>query len=123
MARNDNDKDAHKVAHNASGLPDAIRSGIEALSGADLSDVQVHRNSHAPARIGAKAFTQGTDIHLAPGQEKHLAHEAWHVVQQKQGRVQAGMGNGDGPAGQSDAQRLEVRAQLAAKNAESPGTG
>ena len=100
MARNDNDKDAHKVAHNASGLPDAIRSGIE-----------------------AKAFTQGTDIHLAPGQEKHLAHEAWHVVQQKQGRVQAGMGNGDGPAGQSDAQRLEVRAQLAAKNAESPGTG
>ncbi|HAP61901.1 MAG TPA: hypothetical protein DCR93_21180, partial [Cytophagales bacterium] len=29
----------------------------------------------------------GTDIHLAPGQQKHLPHEAWHVVQQKQGRV------------------------------------
>ncbi|MNY19986.1 hypothetical protein D3C86_1534450 [compost metagenome] len=25
---------------------------------------------------------------MAPGQEKHLPHEAWHVVQQKQGRVQ-----------------------------------
>jgi hypothetical protein len=27
-------------------------------------------------------------MHLGPGQEKHLPHEAWHVVQQKQGRVQ-----------------------------------
>jgi hypothetical protein len=25
------------------------------------------------------------DIHIGPGQEKHLAHEAWHTVQQKQG--------------------------------------
>lgn len=24
-----------------------------------------------------------------PGQEAHLAHEAWHVVQQRQGRVHA----------------------------------
>ncbi|MGB5927571.1 MAG: hypothetical protein WBH03_05325, partial [Cyclobacteriaceae bacterium] len=31
---------------------------------------------------------QGSDIHLAPGQGQHLPHDAWHVVQQKQGRVQ-----------------------------------
>lgn len=37
--------------------------------------------------MNAFAFTQGSSIHLAPGQEEHLAHEAWHVVQQKQGRV------------------------------------
>lgn len=36
----------------------------------------------------ALAYAQGTDIHVAPGQEKYLPHEAWHVVQQKQGRVQ-----------------------------------
>ena len=24
---------------------------------------------------------------MAPGQEKHIGHEAWHVIQQKQGRV------------------------------------
>ena len=30
---------------------------------------------------------RGTDIHIASGQEKHLPHEAWHTVQQKQGRV------------------------------------
>ncbi|MEM7041075.1 MAG: DUF4157 domain-containing protein [Bacteroidota bacterium] len=35
----------------------------------------------------AHAYDQGTDIHIGPGQEKHLPHEAWHVVQQKQGRV------------------------------------
>ena len=35
----------------------------------------------------AHAFAQGNQIHVAPGQEKHLPHEAWHVAQQKQGRV------------------------------------
>ena len=72
---------------NRTGLPDNIKSGMESLSGYDLSDVKVHYNSMKPAQFQALAFTQGTDIHVAPGQEKHLAHEAWHVVQQKQGRV------------------------------------
>ena len=39
--------------------------------------------------MGALAYTKGNDIHLGPGQEQHLPHEAWHVAQQKQGRVQA----------------------------------
>jgi len=47
----------------------------------------VHYNSDKPAQLQAHAYAQGTDIHLASGQEKHLPHEAWHVVQQKQGRV------------------------------------
>lgn len=69
------------------GLPDSLKTGIENLSGYSLDDVKVHYNSAAPARLQAHAFAQGTDIHLASGQEKHLPHEAWHVVQQKQGRV------------------------------------
>ena len=44
-------------------------------------------NSDKPAQLQAYAYTQGTAIHIASGQERHLAHEAWHVVQQKQGRV------------------------------------
>jgi|GEM_PF-5329348 len=71
----------------AHGLPAALREGVEALSGQDLSDVRVHRNSSEPAQLNALAYAQGTDIHLAPGQERHLPHEAWHVVQQRQGRV------------------------------------
>lgn len=71
------------------GLPHALRTGIESLSGMDMSSVRVHRNSSEPAQLNALAYAQGTDIHLAPGQERHLPHEAWHVVQQRQGRVRA----------------------------------
>jgi hypothetical protein len=72
---------------NRTGLPDNLKAGVESLSGIDMSDVQVHKNSARPAQLNALAYAQGSDIHLAPGQEKHLPHEAWHVVQQRQGRV------------------------------------
>ena len=76
---------------NNTGLPDNLKSGMENLSGISLDDVKVHRNSDKPAQLQAHAYAQGTDIHLASGQEKHLPHEAWHVVQQKQGRVKPTM--------------------------------
>lgn len=76
---------------NNTGLPDNLKSGIENLSGYSLDDVKVHYNSDKPAQLSALAYAQGTDIHVAPGQEQHLPHEAWHVVQQKQGRVQPTM--------------------------------
>jgi hypothetical protein len=72
---------------NNTGLPDNLKSGVENLSGYSLDDVKVHYNSDKPAHLQAHAYAQGSDIHVASGQEKHLAHEAWHVVQQKQGRV------------------------------------
>ncbi|MCO4805372.1 MAG: DUF4157 domain-containing protein [Flavobacteriales bacterium] len=73
---------------NNTGLPDNLKSGMENLTGQSLDDVQVHRNSDQPAQLNAHAYAQGTDIHLGPGQEKHLPHELAHVVQQKEGRVQ-----------------------------------
>jgi hypothetical protein len=76
---------------NNTGLPDNLKSGIENLSGIPMNDVKVHYNSPQPAQLNAHAYAQGTDIHLASGQEKHLPHEAWHVVQQKQGRVKPTM--------------------------------
>ncbi|MEL6556562.1 MAG: DUF4157 domain-containing protein [Bacteroidota bacterium] len=69
------------------GLPDQLKSGIEGLSGYAMNDVKVHYNSSKPTQLNALAYAQGTNIHLGPGQEKYLPHEAWHVVQQKQGRV------------------------------------
>ena len=74
-------------AGGGSGLPDALRSGVEQLAGVDMSDVSVHRDSDRPAAMNALAYAQGNDIHLGAGQEQHLPHEAWHVAQQKQGRV------------------------------------
>lgn len=100
---------------NDTGLPDHLKSGIENLSGIAMDDVKVHFNSARPAPLQAHAFTQGADIHVAPGQEKHLAHEAWHVVQQKQGRVQPTMSlNGqqinDSPALEQEADHMGARA-------------
>jgi hypothetical protein len=76
---------------NETGLPDQLKEGAESLSGISMDDVNVHYNSSKPSQLNAHAYAQGTDIHLGPGQEKHLPHEAWHVVQQKQGRVKPTM--------------------------------
>jgi len=72
---------------NNTGLPDRLKSGVESLSGMSMDHVRVHYNSDRPGQLQAHAYAQGSDIHVAPGQEKHLPHEAWHVVQQAQGRV------------------------------------
>lgn len=72
---------------NKTGMPDNLKTGVENLSGMAMDDVKVHYNSSRPAQLNALAYAQGTDIHIGPGQEKHLPHEAWHVVQQKEGRV------------------------------------
>jgi hypothetical protein len=72
---------------NNTGLPDNLKSGIESLSGMSMDNVKVHYNSGKPAQLNALAYAQGSDIHVAPGQERYLPHEAWHVAQQAQGRV------------------------------------
>jgi hypothetical protein len=72
---------------NTTGLPDTLKAGVESLSGISMNDVNVHYNSSKPAEVQALTYTQGTEIHVGPGQERHIAHEAWHVVQQKLGRV------------------------------------
>ena len=76
---------------NNTGLPDQLKMGVESLSGMSMDHVRVHYNSSQPAQLNAHAYAQGSDIHLAPGQEQHLPHEAWHVVQQAEGRVQPTM--------------------------------
>lgn len=78
-----------EVRPNNTGLPDNLKAGIENLSGMSMDHVQVHYNSAQPAQLNAHAYAQGSDIHVSPGQEQHLPHEAWHVVQQAQGRVKA----------------------------------
>jgi hypothetical protein len=100
---------------NKTGLPNQLKSGVESLSGMSMDHVTVHYNSDKPAQLQAHAFAQGSEIHLGAGQEKHLPHEAWHVVQQAQGRVQptlqmkAGAVNDD-PSLESEADRMGEKA-------------
>ena len=101
---------------NKTGLPDNLKSGVESLSGFSMDDVKVHYNSSQPAQLNALAYAQGTDIHVAPGQEQHLPHEAWHVAQQKQGRVQptiqmkAGVAVNDDPGLENEADVMGAKA-------------
>ena len=81
-------RDRPAAAARRAPLDKPIRDRIEAVAGLSLADVEVHYNSPEPAQVDALAFARGSEIHLAPGQERHLPHEAWHIVQQKQGRVQ-----------------------------------
>lgn len=89
LQRHTTQADDISVHHGEVRLPQPLKAVVERLSGRALDDVSVHYNSLEPANFGALAYTQGREIHVGPGQEKHLPHEAWHVVQQKQGRVSA----------------------------------
>ena len=104
---------------NDTGLPDTLKTGIEALSGVSLDNVKVHYNSAQPAQLNALAYAQVSDIHIAPGQERHLPHEAWHVVQQAQGRVQPTMQMKDGVPVNDDA-GLEHEADVMGDRALAP---
>ncbi len=108
-----------QTAANRTGLPDGLKAGVEGLSGQSLDDVRVHYNSPQPATLQAAAYAQGTDIHVAPGQEQHLPHEAWHVVQQKQGRVEPTMVLRD--VGINDDAALEQEADVLGARAEKLG--
>jgi hypothetical protein len=88
---------------NLTGLSDRLKSNLEALSGLSMDAVRVHYNSSKPAQLHALAYAQGTDIHIGPGQERHLPHEAWHVVQQAQGRVRPTLQMAAGVAVNDDA--------------------
>ena len=101
------------------GLPHRLKAGIELLSGISMDGVRVHYNSSHPAQLGAHAYAQGSDIHLAAGQERHLPHEAWHVVQQAQGRVRPTMQMKNGTP-LNDAVDMEREADVMGARAASP---
>lgn len=82
-------------AGRVSPLPEGLRKRLELLAGINLENIHVHYDSDKPAQLNAEAYAQGNDIYLAPGSEHHLPHEAWHIVQQAQGRVQPTVNIGD----------------------------
>ena len=85
-----------RKVENNTGIPDDVKQRMEDSFGTDFSSVRVHPDSAKAPEVGALAYTQGTDIHFAPGQFKPdtsagqqlLGHELTHVVQQAEGRVQ-----------------------------------
>lgn len=72
---------------NITGIPVQMKAYAENLYGSSLDHVRVHYQSEKPRQFHALGYTQGTDVYLGPGQEKHLMHELCHVIQQKKGVV------------------------------------
>ena len=101
------------MAEIKTGLPDGLKSEVEKLCGRNLDHVQVHYNSPLPAQLNALAWSGGNHMHVGPGLEKHLPHEAWHVVQQQQGRVPPSLRSHIGLS--TSEQTLEVERTLLAK--------
>lgn len=75
------------MANGRNGVSGSLEKGAQQMSGVNLSDVRIHTNSAKPKQMQAHAYAQGSDIHVAPGNNQKLPHEMGHVVQQRQGRV------------------------------------
>ncbi len=103
-------------------MPTDVRAKMEGAFGTDFSGVRIHEGPRARA-LGALAYTQGADIHFAPGKyQPHsqtgqalLGHELTHVVQQSQGRVGAtgqvaGARVNDNPALEAEADKVGAMA-------------
>ena len=104
---------------NKTGMPDEVKARMESAFNTDFSGVRVHPESSAAPAVGALAYTQGTDIHFAPGQfspnnsagQRLLGHELAHVQQQSQGRVTPtteinGLPVNDSPALEEEADQM-----------------
>lgn len=83
-----------KKQENGGNLPDDIQMKMENSFGVDFSNVKVHQSSMSAKDLDAVAYTQGNEIHFAPGYDpysskgqEYLGHELSHVVQQNAGIV------------------------------------
>lgn len=86
-ALHQSEKEFPKQPENRTGIPAQMKQQMEQFSGLAFDSVRVHYSSGKPAQLQAHAYTQGNDIYIAPGQEKHLQHELGHVVQQRQRQI------------------------------------
>lgn len=102
-----------KPERNNTGLSDSMKQALEQKTGFSADDVRVYRNSPLPARVGALAFSEGSDIHLGPGNDRFLNHELGHWVQKKMGRVsitkiENGIPINDDPALEQEADQFRL---------------
>lgn len=93
---------------NLTGIPETTKQRFEEMSGYSFDDVRIHYSSDKPARLKALAYTRGSQVYIAPGQERCLEHELVHVVQQKEGRVRPTLRIGNIPVNDDAALEREA---------------
>lgn len=88
-------KQSNQNSSSRGSLPAAVRSKMENSFGTSFGNVNIYTNSLKAKSMGALAFTQGNNVHFAPGQynpqnysgQALLGHELTHIMQQRAGRV------------------------------------
>ncbi len=104
-------------------MPEEVQTKMENSFGTSFGGVNIHQNDESATQMGALAYTQGNNVHFAPGQynpssqkgQELLGHELTHVVQQREGRVQPtkqgkGMSVNDSPALEHEADVMGKKA-------------
>jgi hypothetical protein len=118
--------DSSAGAADAAAMPGSLRAAMEGALGADFSDVRIRTASARASELNAAAFTQGIEIHMAPGHwaphtpsgRQLLGHELGHVLQQRAGRVRttaylASTPLNDDPGLEREADAIGARASAA----------
>ncbi len=119
-------KPEEKVKPSSVDLPQEVQAKMETSFGQDFSDVAIRKDSYKAEELNARAYTQGNEIHFAPGQfnpasqegQELIGHELTHVVQQRNGKVGPGELHGSGIEVNQDAM-LEKEADELGKRAAS----
>ena len=77
----------------ARGAEDIARS---MSSPTGLDGVRAHTSSSGPASMGAQAYAQGANVHVAPGSGGTglIGHEVTHTIQQSTRRIEAASARG-----------------------------
>lgn len=66
--------------NNETGIPDDLKTYVEAASGVSLNQVCVHYDSPKPAEMKLTIYSEGLDIYVASGAEGELGKELWKMV-------------------------------------------
>lgn len=60
---------------NTTGMPDNVKAKMESAFNIDFSGIKIHTNSQKAPDVGALAYTQGGEVHFAPGNLTHTPPE------------------------------------------------
>lgn len=73
-----------------------IAQNVSALTGVDVTDTHVHRESELPAQVGAKAMAVGDTVFVGAGHDsaETVGHELAHIAQNKTGNAPAVQASG-----------------------------
>jgi hypothetical protein len=120
----------------SSTMPEQVQTKMENSFGTNFSNVTIQQNDGRATQLGALAFTQGNDVHFAPGQynpnsgkgQELLGHELTHVVQQRQGKVSStkqakGVSINDNPSLENEADVMGKKAAFGERNIITQGRG